>query len=71
VLDQSIKRGDKFALRAFKGKLVSYKVGSYTIYRIYMPSLHKVIRSVNVLFNEDCFDLDEVDEEGVTPDTEL
>jgi len=71
ILDQSIKRGDKFALRAFKGKLISYKVGSHTIYRIYMLSLYKVIRLVNVLFNKDCFDLNKVNKEGVAPNTEL
>lgn len=72
VLDQAIKRGDKFAPRAIKGKLVGYEVGSHTIYRVYVPSLHKVIRSVNVSFNEDCFDLDEGNnDEGVTPDADL
>ncbi|KXL49222.1 MAG: hypothetical protein FE78DRAFT_28434 [Acidomyces sp. 'richmondensis'] len=72
VLDQSIKRGDKFAPRALKGKLVGYEVGSHTIYRVYVPSLRKVVRSVNVSFNEDCFDLEEGDNnDGVTPDADL
>ncbi|KXL45444.1 hypothetical protein M433DRAFT_54605, partial [Acidomyces richmondensis BFW] len=42
VLNQSIKRGDKFAPRALKGKLIGYEVGSYTIYRIYILLLRKV-----------------------------
>jgi len=36
-----------------------------------MLSLYKVIRSVNILFNKDCFDLNEVNKEGVAPNTEL
>ncbi|KYG40715.1 hypothetical protein M433DRAFT_77408, partial [Acidomyces richmondensis BFW] len=72
VLNQSIKRGDKFAPRALKGKLIGYEVSSYIIYRIYILLLRKVVRSVNISFNKDYFDLKEGDNnDGVTPDADL
>ena len=41
MLNKQIKKGDKLAPRALIGHLVSYN--STNIYRIWIPSLHKVI----------------------------
>jgi hypothetical protein len=53
TLDKRIKRGDKLAPRASIGHLVGYD--STNIYRIWIPSLHKVIRTRDVTFDETSF----------------
>ena len=53
TLDERIKRGDKLAPRALIGHLVGYN--STNIYRIWIPSLHKVIRTRDVTFDETSF----------------
>jgi hypothetical protein len=50
VLDHDIKRGEKFTPRGLSGQLVGYE--SVNIYKIWIPSLHKVVRSTNVTFDE-------------------
>ncbi|EKG09436.1 Integrase catalytic core, partial [Macrophomina phaseolina MS6] len=54
---------NKFQLRAQKGKLVGYE--GDTIYRIYLPAKHMVIRSSHVTFNEADIDLPTLDPEDV------
>lgn len=49
ILKQKRAQGDKFSVRAQKGKLVGYD-GDY-IYRIYIAP-HKIIRSAHVTFDE-------------------
>ncbi|PPJ52893.1 hypothetical protein CBER1_11827 [Cercospora berteroae] len=69
VYDNDRRRGDKFAPSALKGALVGYE--SRTIYRVWLPSLHKVIRSVSVRFDEDSsYELKE-DGEGTGVDDNL
>ncbi|KAI0997286.1 Retrovirus-related Pol polyprotein from transposon TNT 1-94 [Podosphaera aphanis] len=63
VLDQDIKRSDKFASRAQIGKLVGYE--AHNIYRVWIPKLHKVIRSTNVSFDEECLDLSNNNDENI------
>jgi hypothetical protein len=53
TLDKRIRRGDKLAPRALIGHLVGYD--STNIYRIWIPSLRKVIRTRDVIFNETSF----------------
>jgi len=53
TLDKRIKRGDKLAPRALIGHLVGYD--STNIYRIWIPSLRKVIRTRDVTFDETSF----------------
>src|SRR5882757_144334 len=53
TLDKRIKRGDKLAPCALIGYLVGYN--STNIYRIWIPSLHKVIRTRDVIFDETSF----------------
>jgi hypothetical protein len=50
VLDHDIKRGEKFTPRGLTGQLVGYEF--VNIYKIWIPSLHKVVRSTNVTFDE-------------------
>jgi hypothetical protein len=50
VLNHDIKRGEKFTPRGLTGQLVGYE--SVNIYKIWIPSLHKVVRSTNVTFDE-------------------
>ncbi|KJX98055.1 gag-pol polyprotein [Zymoseptoria brevis] len=54
VLDQELARGDKFADRATTGRLVGFEGDN--IYKVYLPSEHKVVRSVNVTFDEAHFE---------------
>jgi hypothetical protein len=53
TLDKRIRRGDKLAPRALIGHLVGYD--STNIYRIWIPSLRKVIRTRDVTFDETSF----------------
>jgi hypothetical protein len=53
TLDKQIKRGDKLAPRASIGHLVGYN--STNIYRIWIPSLRKVVRTRDVTFDETSF----------------
>ena len=53
TLNKQIRRGDKLAPRALIGHLVGYD--STNIYRIWIPSLHKVIRTRDVTFDETSF----------------
>ena len=53
TLVKQIKRGDKLAPRALIGHLVGYD--STNIYRIWIPSLRKVIRTRDVTFDENSF----------------
>jgi hypothetical protein len=50
VLNHDIKRGEKFTPRGLIGQLVGYE--SANIYKIWIPSLHKVVRSTNITFDE-------------------
>jgi hypothetical protein len=50
VLDHDIERGEKFTPRGLTGQLFGYE--SVNIYKIRIPSLHKVVRSTNVTFDE-------------------
>jgi len=53
TLDKRIKRGDKLAPCALIGHLVGYDLTN--IYRIWIPSLRKVIRTRDVTFDETSF----------------
>jgi hypothetical protein len=53
TLDKQVKRGDKLAPRALIGYLVGYN--STNIYRIWISSLRKVIRTRDVTFDENSF----------------
>jgi len=53
TLDKRVKKGDKLGPRATIGYLVGYD--STNIYRIWIPSLHKVIRTRDVTFDETSF----------------
>ena len=53
TLDKWIKRGDKLGPRALIGHLVGYDLTN--IYQIWIPSLHKVIRTRDVIFDETSF----------------
>ena len=53
TLDKRVKKGDKLAPRALIGHLVGYD--STNIYRIWIPSLHKVIRTRDVAFDRNSF----------------
>ncbi|KAI1007729.1 hypothetical protein K3495_g493 [Podosphaera aphanis] len=55
VLDHGVKRSEKFSSRALVGKLVGFE--ALNIYRIWLPTGHKVIRSTNVTFDENCLEL--------------
>jgi hypothetical protein len=73
VYNEQKARGDKFTSRVNIRKLVGYERGAHNIYYVYIPSLHKVVRTSNVDFDEsrfDCRDDDntESDEEGVAID---
>jgi hypothetical protein len=74
VFDEGVAQGDKFATRTKTGKLVSYERGK-SIYLVYIPSEHKVVRTSYVQFDESRFDVDDddnsSDEEGVEPDYDL
>ncbi|KAI6787438.1 hypothetical protein KC343_g10664 [Hortaea werneckii] len=61
VYDEHKARADKFSSRVGIGKLVGYERGAHNIYYIYVPSLHKVVRSSNVDFDESRFDCEEDD----------
>jgi hypothetical protein len=61
IYDKHKARGDKFSSRMGIGKLVSYERGAHNIFYIYIPSLHKVVRSSNVDFDESRFDCEEDD----------
>lgn len=50
VLDHDVKRGKNFMPHGLSGQLVGYK--SVNIYKIWIPSLHKVIRSTNITFDK-------------------
>lgn len=71
MLDQSIKTGSKVSLRAKKEKLVGHKVSSCTICRIYIGLLYKAIRLISVTYNENCFDLEEVEKAVVAHNTTI
>jgi hypothetical protein len=73
IYDKHKARGDKFSSRIGIGKLVGYERGAHNIFYIYIPSLHKVVRSSNVNFDELRFDYEEDDtiesnEEGIEVD---
>ena len=51
ILDHAVKKGDKFSARGKVGQLVGYE--STNIYRIWIPDLHRVVRSTNVSFDEE------------------
>jgi len=53
TLNKRIKKGDKLAPCALIGHLVGYD--STNIYRIWIPSLHKVIRTRDVIFDGNSF----------------
>ena len=53
TLDKQIRRGDKLAPRVLIGHLVGYDLTN--IYRIWIPSLRKVIRTRDVIFDETLF----------------
>jgi hypothetical protein len=73
VYDKYKARGDKFSSRVGIGKLVGYERGAHNIFYIYIPSLHKVVRSSNVDFDKSRFDCEgddtiESNEEGMEVD---
>jgi hypothetical protein len=73
IYDEYKARGDKFSSRIGIGKLVSYERGAYDIFYIYIPSLHKVVRSSNVDFDKSHFDYEgddiiESNKEGIEVD---
>jgi hypothetical protein len=74
VFDEGVAQGDKFATCTKTGKLVSYERGK-SIYLVYVPSEHKVVRTSHVQFDESRFDVDDddnsSDKEGVEPDYDL
>lgn len=53
VLDEDVTRGAKFDSRTKLGRLVGYE--TYNIFRIWLPSEHKIIRTTNVTFDETSF----------------
>ena len=53
MLDKRIKRGDKLGPRVSIGHLVGYDLTN--IYRIWIPSLCKVIWTRDVIFDETLF----------------
>jgi hypothetical protein len=53
MLDKRVKRGDKLAPCALIGHLVGYNLTN--IYRIWILSLRKVIRTRDVIFDETLF----------------
>src|SRR6266702_2910298 len=53
TLDKRIKKGDKLTPRALIGHLVGYDLTN--IYRIWIPSLNKVIRTRDVTFDRNSF----------------
>ncbi|SMY29766.1 unnamed protein product [Zymoseptoria tritici ST99CH_1A5] len=59
VLDQELARGDKFEDRATTGRLVGFEGDN--IYKVYLPLEHKVVRSVNVTFDEAHFETPDED----------
>jgi hypothetical protein len=61
IYDEHEARGNKFSSGMSIGKLVGYERGAYGIFYIYIPSLHKVVRSSNVDFDKSRFDCKEND----------
>jgi hypothetical protein len=66
VLDHDIKRGEKFTSRGLTGQLVGYE--SVNIYKIWIPSLHKVVRSTNVTFDETSIGVASLEAENDPPE---
>ena len=54
VYDHDVKRGNKFMSKALVGKLVGFE--GHNVYRIWLPNKHKVVRSTNVRFDEECIE---------------
>jgi len=53
TLNKQVRKGDKLAPYTLIGHLVGYNLTN--IYQIWIPSLHKVIRTRDVTFNETSF----------------
>lgn len=62
VLGHEVERSNKFAARALFGKFVGSE--AHNLYLLWIPTKHKVIRTTNASFDEECLDLNNKTDEN-------